>query len=278
MSGLTFVPDRLRAVRDAPKQPNPTGTQAIERALRLLDVLAEQEELAVGDLAHRAGLSLATTGRMARTLAMAGMLRRDPRTDRYHLGAHIAVLGQAAQRVLGLDKALPALEDLRERTGESVNLAVREGDESVVLLRAQSQLPLRFVQEVGARFPLYSTASGKVMLTFAPEDDDYLKRLPEQLPSVAPGTLATKQQLEIELERIRKTGFAVDMEENVEGVRCVGAPIRDASGVARAAVVLQAPALRMRRERIDSLSPLVVALAANLREVIPDPSGLNRPR
>lgn len=258
------------------RSTTPTGTQAIERALRLLDVLSEKDELTVGELSGEAGLSLATTGRMAKALANAGMLRRDPRTERYHLGARTAALGQAAQRVLGIDKALPALEALRERTGESVNLAVRDGDESVVLLRAQSLLPLRFVQEVGARFPLYSTSSGKAMLSFAAPDDDYVARLPDHLPSVAPGTLATRQQLAAQLEHIRESGFALDMEENVEGVRCIGAPIRDAKGIARAAVVLQAPALRMRRERLDSLSTLVVDVATELRQVIPDPAALSR--
>ncbi|WP_207948308.1 IclR family transcriptional regulator [Metallococcus carri] len=252
----------------------PTGTQAIERALGLLDLLALTEEMTVGELAAASGLSPATVSRMARALTAAGMTRRNPRTDAYHLGARAAVLGQAAQRALGLDKALPSLEALRERTQESVNLAVRELDESVVLLRAQSTLPLRFVQEVGARFPLYSTASGKVMLAFSSPEDGYVDRLPARLTPVTPGTLATRAELAAQLEQVRVRGFAIDMEENVEGVRCVGAPVFDEHQIARAAVVVQAPAVRMPPERLLELGPVVAGVAAEVRHVIPDPHAL----
>ncbi|NNG38615.1 IclR family transcriptional regulator [Flexivirga sp. ID2601S] len=252
----------------------PTGTQAIERALAVLFVLASGGELAIGEIADRTGLTAGTASRIARALAIEGMIRRNPATDRYHLGPRSVALGRAAERVLGLDKALPELRKLGESTCESVNLAAREGDESVVLLRVQSTLPLRFEQYVGARFPLYSTASGKAMLAFGEAGDDYVSGLPTTLEPIAPGTLATRSQLARQLEQIRERGYAIDIEENVEGVRCVGAPVLDDEGVARAAVVLQAPAVRMRKERIEELGPAVVATAREISHVIPDPAAL----
>lgn len=253
----------------APKAP-PGGTQAIQRALGILWALAENGELSIVELAHVTGLTAGTTARMAKALAAEGMLRRNPATDGYHLGARTAVLGQAAQRVLGLDKARPAMEKLGAATQESINLSIREGGESVVLLRVQSTLALRYEQTVGARFPLYSTASGKAILAFSADAESYVAGLPARLPPVAPGTLATRRQLAQQLEEIRTRGYSIDIEENVEGVRCVGAPVLDEQGHARAALVLQAPAVRMRRNRMAELGPLVQSAAAEIAHVIPD--------
>lgn len=253
----------------------PGGTQAIQRALGILWALADQGELSIIELANATGLTAGTAARMAKALAAEGMLRRNPVTDAYHLGARTAVLGQAAQRVLGLDKARPAMEQLGAATQESINLSIREGDESVVLLRIQSTLALRYEQTVGARFPLYSTASGKAILAFSEDADAYVARLPERLPAVAPGTLATRRQLAQQLEEIRTQGYSIDIEENVEGVRCVGAPVLDAHGRARAALVLQAPAVRMRRHRISKLEPLMRSAATEIAHVIPDDRSLS---
>ena len=252
----------------------PTGTQAIERALSVLGVLADNGELSTGDLAQRTGLTAGTASRIAKALVAEGMLLRDPETDRYHLGPRAVVLGRSAERVLGLDKAMQPLQGLAESSHESVNLAARDGAESVVLARVQSTLPLRFVQHVGARFPLYSTASGKAMLAFGDATAAYLAELPTRLPPVGPGTLATRAQLERQLEQIRERGYSIDIEENVEGVRCVGAPVLDADGIARAAVVLQAPSVRMHKDRIDELGPAVATTAREVSRVVPDASVL----
>lgn len=253
----------------APHATAPTGTQSIERALRVLWTLAEAGELTLSSLAQCTGLTVGTTSRIARALTTAGLLHRNPATDGYHLGARTAVLGRAAERALGLDKALPTLQSVAAETSESVNLAVRDGHESVVLMRVESTLPLRFTQSVGARFPLYSTASGKAMLAFSPDADEYLMSLPDQLEPVAPGTLATRRQLAQQLDDIRHSGVAIDLEENVEGVRSIGAPVLDEDGHARAAVIVQAPALRMRSDRRQALTPVVRAAAEQVAHVLP---------
>lgn len=246
----------------------------MRRAINVLRVLARSGELTAAELARETGLSAATASRMAKALLAEGMVRRNPVNGAYHLGARAALLGQAAQEVLGLDKALPPMHALREQTGESVNLAIRDDTESVVLLRVQSQLPLRFEQSIGARFPLYSTASGKAMLSFSDTCPAYLEQLPSTLRSITTGTIRTRSKLRIDLESTRGRGYAVDHEENVEGVRCVGAPILDEDGWSVAALVVQAPSVRMDRERIAQLGPVVVQVAQELAHVIPDYSTL----
>lgn len=247
----------------------PAGTQAIGRALAVLRLLTEADgDLGILHIAQELDLKPGTAHRIVRALMLEGYVAQNPATDGYYLGSRAILVGQAAQRALGVDRALPLLERLHEETEESVNLVVREGDESVVLMRVQSTLPLRFEQYPGARFPLYSTASGKAMLSFS-DADEYLSRLPDRLDALTPNTLGTPADLVRDLDEIRARGYSIDDEENVAGVRCVGAPVVDIDGQAHAAVVIQVPTVRMPVERIHQLGPRMIELAKQVAHVVP---------
>lgn len=255
----------------------PPGTQAIGRALAVLRLLREEgSELGAAAIGERLDLSSGTTSRILRALVVDGLVTRNPRTDTYHLGSGAILLGQAAQRVFGLDRALPVLEQITADTHESVNLVVREDRESVVMLRVQSTLPLRFEQHSGARFPLYTTASGKAILAFSDDADDYVASLPKLLPGVAPGTLKTPAELASQLEETRSRGYSIDEEENVAGVRCVGAPVLDADGRAQAALVIQVPTVRMPPERVRELGERAIQSAKEVAQLVPINRALSR--
>lgn len=247
----------------------PAGTQAIGRALSVLKLLAAKPELSMTKIAEEVGLSLGTAHRVVRALVADGLVAHNPRTDAYYLGTGTILLGQAAQRGFGLDKALPVLEQVNAETEESVNLVVRQGRESVVMLRVQSTLPLRFEQHTGARFPLYATASGKAILAYSADVNSYVDSLPERLPGVTDHTLETPVQLAAQLEAIRRRGYSLDEEENVAGVRCVGAPILDADQHAQAALVIQAPTVRMSPLRMRELGGRVMMAAKEIAQFIP---------
>lgn len=248
----------------------PGGTQAIGRALAVLKLLAEQAgELGTAQIAERLGLSSGTAHRIVHALAAEGLVAHNPRTDAYYLGTGTILLGQAAQRGFGLDRALPVLEQLNAETRESVNLVVREGGESVVMLRVQSNLPLRFEQYPGARFPLYTTASGKAILAYSPDAREYLAGLPERLSKITDRTLGTPEQLAAQLDEVRRRGYSIDEEENVAGVRCVGAPILDADKRAQAALVIQVPSARMPPRRVRELGALVATSAKEIARFVP---------
>ena len=248
----------------------PAGTQAIGRALAVLKLLAEEgSELSLSAIAGQLDLSSGTAHRIVRALSAEGLVAHNPRTDSYYLGAGTILLGQAAQRGFGLDKALPVLEQINAETQESVNLAVREGDESVVMLRVQSTLPLRFEQHPGARFPLYTTASGKAILAFSPDAGSYVSGLPGELPQLTERTLTDPAKLAEQLAEIRRRGYSVDEEENVAGVRCVGAPILDSDGRAQGALVIQVPTVRMPAKRIRELGGRVITAAKEIAQFVP---------
>ncbi|MFF5992397.1 IclR family transcriptional regulator [Prauserella flavalba] len=248
----------------------PTGTQAIGRALAVLKLLAAQAgELGSSRIAEHLGLSSGTAHRIVRALVAEGLVAHNPRTDAYYLGTGTILLGQAAQRGFGLDKALPVLEQINAETQESVNLVVREGGESVVMLRVQSTLPLRFEQHPGARFPLYTTASGKAILAYSPDAETYLAGLPKRLPKITSRTLSSPAKLAAQLDEIRERGYSIDEEENVAGVRCVGAPILDADRCAQAALVIQVPAVRMPARRVRELGARTVTAAKEIAQFVP---------
>ncbi len=263
-------------MKKAVAQP-PRGTQAIGRALAVLQLLAEADaELSAAGIATQLELAAGTANRIVRALLAEGLLARNPETDAYYLGSGAILLGQAAQRGFGLDKALPVLEQLNAETRESVNLVVRDGPESVVMLRVQSTLPLRFEQHPGARFPLYSTASGKAILAYSDDAETYLRELPTKLLQLTPNTLSSPARLAAQLKETRGRGYSIDDEENVAGVRCVGAAVLDPDGRAHAALVVQVPTVRMPPQRVHELGELTQRTAKTIAQFVPVDRALSR--
>lgn len=256
--------------RAAKAPDSPAGTQAIGRAVAVLRLCIEAEgDVQVTEIVSKLGLTPGTAHRVVGALAAEGLLTRNPATEGYYLGSTAILLGQAAQRALGADRAMPLLKQLNAETQESVNLVVRDGDESVVVLRVPSALPLRFEQHPGARFPLYSTASGKALMSVAEDAETYVASLPPRLPRVTANTCATPAELAADLARTRERGYSVDNEENVEGVSSIGAPVLNAHGRVHAAVVVQVPTVRLPATRIRELAPRLMEIASEVAEVLP---------
>ena len=245
-----------------------TGTQAIERAVAVLASFDDTPALGVSDVAARVGLSVSTTHRIVRALRTAGLLDQDPVTDRYSLGPRLAQLGQLVWERMGLGLALPILQRLAVETGESVNLGVRRGPDVLVLLWAESPQPLRFDQPPGSHVPIHTSAMGKALLAFSADPVAIVRDLPK-LVSVTPRTISRRPELVDELARIRTQGWSLNDEERNLGVRAVGAPVLGSDGVARAAISLQGPTVRLTMERVQDLGPALVETARELARVLP---------
>lgn len=248
----------------------PAGTvQAVSRALRLLELLAEAGPLPISEIAGRSGLPLGTVHRLLATLAERGYVRQDSQR-RYLLGTALLPLGEAASRVLSR-RALPFLRELAGVTGETANLAVLEDDHVVYVAQAPGRHRMRMFTEVGRRVLPHSTAVGKVLLAW--HDEPQLHRLLDRLglPQRTPHTITSRAAFQAELAVTRERGWAVDDEEEELGVRCLAVPV----GVgpdAHAALSVSAPA-----SRLDDKAPeVVVALrdaAAALARSLTAPPG-----
>jgi IclR family transcriptional regulator, acetate operon repressor len=244
------------------------GSQAVARALAVLMQFIETEEAGISELARALKLSPSTVHRIVRALVAAGVVEQDERTNRYYLGRGAVLLGQVAQHRYGLDICLPLLERLAAASDESVNLVMRDGDAGVVTFRVQCRHELRFDQPVGSRVGLHCSASGKAILAFGPDRDRLLASLGPLQPQT-PKTMTSLAELEEDLAGTRERGYSIDDEEFRTGVRCVGAPVLDASGHARSAIAVQAPSVRFPRERVERIAPLVRRTADEISSLIP---------
>lgn len=253
----------------APPHTDAAGSQSIIRALSVLRVLRESDAaLGVTEISRAAQMPSSTVHRILRTLVAAGYAVQNSETERYRLGREAYLLGRAAGHTLGFDAAMPLLEHLAQTTGESVNLVVRDADRALVVLRVESQQPLRFTQPTGARIPLHCTSTGKVLLAFAADVVAEVARLGE-LEALTPDTITSPGALVDELTTVRTRQFSVNKGERIPGVCGVAAPVLADDGVAIAALAVQGPQFRMSDERIAELAPVVIRTAQSILEALP---------
>lgn len=266
----------LRSRPEASSNGGSPGTQAIGRTLAVLEVFRQTaRDLGISEVAVKLSLSGSTVHRIVRALAEAGYLAQNPSNERYYLARSAVLLGQAAYERLGLQRAQSVLQRVRDETGESVNLGVRDKDEMLIVIRTESAHPLRFSQEPGSRLPVHATSMGKAWLAHSslPIETE-VARLEQPLCGLTRRTITSPDELLKELEDIRARGFSFDDEEAIPGVRCVAAPVVSSGGELVAAVAIQGPAVRMPRTRLKSLAPVVLRAATEIGEVIPSPYAL----
>lgn len=250
------------------------GAKTISRAFAVLRLFRDRRgDLGVGTVAKELGLNLSTTHRIVRALVSEGYLAQNEENERYYLGTGALLLGQAAHRTFSLDVVYPVLQRLAAATGESVNLGVLSGDVAVVVERVESTEPLRFTQPPGTRVALHASSMGKALLAFNEDAERRTLAAAHSLERITPKTLTSADALVNDLRRTRERGWSIDDEESTIGVRCVGAPIRDRSGVAAAAIAVQAPAVRLPDERFDVLGPEVTKAAKEVSDLLPPGHG-----
>jgi IclR family transcriptional regulator, KDG regulon repressor len=231
---------------------------ALQRGLRLLQLFSESPQgLSAKQVAGRSRLPVSTVHRFLTNLEGAGFLNCVS-DGTYHLGTACFAIGQAALGQLDIRRvSLPYLRELNRQTRETVHLTMRHGFSAVYVEKLDSTEQLRIYSRIGASVPLYCTAVGKVMLAYLPEDQQE-QILPQlALRRFTPNTVGNLQELQTELQRIRRNGYACDLEEHEIHIRCIAAPIWDHSGVVNASLSITAPIMRMAISRLRQLAPLI---------------------
>ena len=231
---------------------------ALQRGLRLLQLFSESPQgLAAKQVAHKSRLPVSTVHRFLANLQASGFLHCSG-DGVYHLGIACFAIGQAALGQLDIRRvSLPYLQELNRQTRETIHLTVRHGLSAVYVEKLDSPEQLRIHSRIGAAVPLYCTAVGKVMLAYM-SDDEREESLPQLgLKRLTPNTVGSLQELEAELYRVRKNGYACDLEEHEPHIRCVAAPIWDHSGAVNASLSITAPVVRMAVTRLRQLAPLI---------------------
>jgi IclR family acetate operon transcriptional repressor len=231
---------------------------SVQRCLRLLGLFSQAPDgLSATEVTRLSGLPVSTVHRFLVNLEEAGFLDCGV-SGKYHLGIACFSIGQAALGQLDIRRlSLPYLQALNQHTRETIHLTVRQGATAVYVEKLDSPEHLRIFSRIGALVPLYCTAVGKVLLAYMPEAerDEILRQMePRRL---TPNTIASRQELEQHLHRVRKAGHAFDLEEHEPHIRCVAAPIWDHTGAVNASLSLTAPAVRMAVPRLRQLAPLI---------------------
>jgi DNA-binding IclR family transcriptional regulator len=231
---------------------------ALQRGLRLLQLFSESPHgLTAKQVAGRSRLPVSTVHRFLANLEGSGFLNCSG-DGVYHLGIACFAIGHVALGQLDIRRvSQPYLQELNRQTRETIHLTVRHGLTAVYVEKLDSPEQLRIHSRIGAAVPLYCTAVGKVMLAYMP-DDEREKVLPQlSLQCLTPNTVSNLQELDAELYRVRKNGYACDLEEHELHIRCVAAPIWDHDGSVNASLSITAPVVRMAVTRLRQLAPLI---------------------
>lgn len=236
------------------------GVQTADRALQVLLAFdANAPALGVTELAARVGVHKSTASRLAATLAARGFLERAPGSDAFRLGPELGRLGLLALGGRDLvELARPAMERLATATGETVNLAVLDGDEAVNVAQVEGRHIVGVGSWTGRRTALHCTANGKALLAYGGGP------LPARLEAFTARTITSVAALRRELACVRRRGYATVAGELEDGLHASAAPVLDASGGCRGALSVSGPAYRLPSERLDELGESCRAAAADV--------------
>jgi IclR family acetate operon transcriptional repressor len=230
----------------------------VAKAIGILDVLASKADtgISLAELSSLINMPKSSTHRYLATLQELELAARKG-GDRFYLGTKVIELAGSFLMHSDLrDESQTILNELAEKTGETVHLAVPSGTEIVYISKVESKHALGMYSHIGARLPMYCTALGKAILAFS--NEVHLNSVVEgPLLPRTPNSIISAKALEAELALTRSRGYAIDNEENETGICCVGAPILDYTATPIAAISISVPSQRMDTERLISLGFLV---------------------
>lgn len=246
-------------MQDKPVQKKSSHVQSVERALKLVELLAkERREMSLTEISQKMGWPKSTVHGLLATLRDYDIVEQSAENGRYRLGVRLFELGTIVAKnwdVRGAAK--PAMLQLNAQLGETVQLATDDKGEVLYLEKINSTHLMRIVSEEGARLPMHCSGVGKVLLAY--KSDSEVKWIVSQkgLPALTTKTITSLPRLQQELAEIRRNGYGFDNGEIMEGLRCVAAPIRDANSRVRYAVSVSGLYANMQGER---LGKIIVAL------------------
>lgn len=238
----------------------------LERGLEIMELLAENPRgLSIQDIKNELKLSQTTVFRITQSLLQKGYLARDEESKYFYLTRKLLTIGYRAINEHDLlEIALPWMRKLRDEVKETVFLGIMGDKEGVFIEQALGTYPFKFMLTPGHKIKLHCSAPGKAMWAFMPEkersallDSVTLKRYNEN-------TITSKRKLQTELAEIRENGYALDREEQLRGVVCVGAPLFDYQGFPKAAIWISGPTERMNEKVWEEQGDLVKRYAERI--------------
>lgn len=242
-----------------PATPRSRRVQSVDHAVDILRALAESPYGAsLSDIATQVGLSKATVHHLLATLASRRLVARVSDSTQYRLNWGLYELGAAVLRGIDVTRiARNFLDQLATQTGESALLGILDEDSVLYLDRGDPHGTFRMVANAGRRSPLYSTASGKVLLAYAPDRALFDRMVGAGLEKLTPSTIVDPRELRQTLAEVRQRGYATCWQEREVGLSSLAVPLRDYSGAVVASLAIAGPASRLNQRTLKQhLRPL----------------------
>jgi DNA-binding IclR family transcriptional regulator len=239
-------------------QPATRHVAAVQRALAVLDAVAQLGDAGTNEVARRAGVNPSTVSRLLATLTEGGLVRHDGATGRYGLGARLVELGNLALAGLDLrELARPQLTRLARESGETATLSVPGDPDAITVDYVQSPASVQSVARVGRPSVAHATATGKVALAFGGGALPHgrLRRYTER-------TIVDRAVLERQLDVVRRLGIARSLGEREPDLNAVAAPVLDGRAELAAVLGVQGPAGRFDAVAIGCVEPILRVAAA----------------
>lgn len=243
---------------------------SVRNAARLLKEFSYgSREIGVTELSRRLGIGKSTAHRLLHTLTEERLLERDPYTGAYRLGLAMYELGSVVSAHTDIHEACsPVIDQLRNATRETVQVAVLDGREVVYVERRESPQTIRLFGRVGHRNDAHCTSTGKVLLAFLPPERLETLLAGWTLPAQTPFTITDMDRLRTELEAVRRRGWAEQVNETEMGAASISAPVRNGLGDVVAALSVAGPVQRLQGESLKRFAkPMLEAAVAISRRM-----------
>lgn len=234
------------------KEENQILVQALLKGLTILDCFkTDQEEYGVTELGMKVDLPESGVQRILNTLEFTGYIYQNPMSRKYRLSPKIiSQSNKAATFIRWKEMARKHMLALNELFGETVNLAIRDGDGAVYIEVVESRHVLRPNLVMGIRYPLHCSALGQSLLLDLSETA-ILSVLPAELEAHTPKTLVDKKALIEKIQLAKANRHTIDDEEYQLGLVCIGAPVHGAGNRIVAAISMSTPTVRMTPEKFE---------------------------
>lgn len=225
------------------------------------------QPLALSDIARRLGLHRSTAHHLLQTLVAQGWLAQEEDTRGYSITARVFRLTGRKWNALQLGEiAQPLLERLSLATGEGTSVAAWTDGYVTIAAKRESDGPVRVVQDIGGERPMYCTAVGKALAAWLPAAEVTAGLARHPMKKLTAKTITTRAAYDAELRRIRTAGYAIDDQEQFEGLRCIAMPVFCYTGEVVACMCVLGPLPRMTHEKLMAVRTPLAALAREMSE------------
>ena len=239
--------------------------ESVDNALRLLLLLGERSEIRMTEASKYLGVASSTAHRLLAMLQYRGFIRQDPASKVYLPGP--ALTGVAFAVLARLDiptTAAPILRRLSEELRETVHVGVLDGRSVRFVAALESPAAVRVASRLGRVMPAHCTSTGKAMLATLSLTELHSLYPDERLEQVTPLSIHSRSELERQLDRVRKDGYAVNREESEEGVASVAVAVPTSAPGMRLALNASAPKHQLPPGKVKSIARVLASAAEEL--------------